>query len=264
MMNQKLIELIPLGWDEVECWQLKELIEISENEDELSELEILFEKVSVLCNIPVDDERILKLRESEVIKMFKNLTFLSGAMAAQTPKYILHDDVEYKKISFDDMTAAEWIMAEHLLFKSYKKFGAEIATTVYRRYSINQFGEEIMEPFEFDYEKRVESFSNLTVDKIPFQELIEFRERCFEVFDLTNNIDEDDEPEDEPEEDIQPKTFREKYQEKAAREQESLNNTFRWDKLLMDLSGNDLKKSHELLDMPILYIFRIITMQKNL
>lgn len=264
--------ILPNNWNDIYCWQLIELDEIFNVKDEFEDdIDFVIEQLSVLANVPIEDDRLYKYTNSEIHRIFSHqLKFLTDDYLFKynvAPKYFELDGVTYKKINLNDLTVSEWMTMDYFINEGSKLNFHNLIATMYRRVRTDEFGNEIMEKFEFDFEKRAEEFKQLPVTYAPVAEFINFKNECFKNFDLTNKID-DDEVDDTLLEDDEVEEKKEgakaKYRRMEAERLAKLTKLFNWEKLLMDLTNNNINEAHQMLELPVLFLFRIITMKKNL
>lgn len=280
MKNLRVSKLdIPSGWNEITCNQLIELEQLELSREEYSDYEYVFEQIAILCDLDIDDDIFFELVDDDITLILNELKWMKNNLTKSANKYFELDGFTYKKINPNEMIAAEWITFDYYITNNYKLYVKEIIATAYRRISIDKYGNEIMEKFEFDFNQRVNSFGNITLDNFPVYELIDFRKKCFDNFDLANRLEDDEDDEDDDfkindeEEDIEnnedgPDMSKDNYVTRAnKRELEAKNNiakVYNWEKIMMDLANNNILDAYKILDIPIVYIFRVITMRKNI
>lgn len=280
MKNLRVSKLdIPSGWNEITCNQLIELEQLELSREEYSDYDYVFEQIAILCDLDIDDDIFFELVDDDITLILNELKWMKNNLTKSANKYFELDGFTYKKINPNEMIAAEWITFDYYITNNYKLYVKEIIATAYRRISIDKYGNEIMEKFEFDFNQRVNSFGNITLDNFPVYELIDFRKKCFDNFDLANRLEDDEDDEDDDfkindeEDNIEnnedgPDMSKDNYVTRAnKRELEAKNNiakVYNWEKIMMDLANNNILDAYKILDIPIVYIFRVITMRKNI
>lgn len=261
---------IPTQWNDLKVYQMVDLLELDSYKDEYSGYDFLIEQISILTELDSDNDIFFQLTEEELTLIQKELKWISTSKyLINTKKYFECNNFKYKKIDFTNMLVAEYITLDYYVTNTPLNFIREFITTCYRRYKIDEFGNEIMEPFTFDFEQRKYEFDQLPLDIFPLQEFIDFRNDCLTSFDLlhkTETLDDEDldDEEDEYIEENEELNFREQQALEEAKQQEAIKRIFNWEKIFMNLTNNNIVESHKVLDLPILYLFRIITMLKHI
>lgn len=270
MINKERISKLnlPKSWSDIKAYQLIELIELEEYKEEYEGYDFVIEQISILTGIFSDDDIFYELTDIEIMFILKEIQWLGTTLPNKNTvlnEFTLNG-YNYKKINFNNMIAAEWLTLDYYCKNNYKLNVNNIIASCYRKYIIDDFGNEKMEEFTFDFDKRANEFKTLTLDHFPIQELLDFRESCFTNFQLTNktNIEDDEEDIDEIIEEL-PEDHIPNYREKAAMKEneryEKMNEAFSWEKLSLTLANDNIVDSHKILTLPILYIFNIISMK---
>lgn len=258
---------VPSNWGEISALHLIQLEELELEKDSFidNEYDYLFEQLAILCGLEPDDDIFYELTGEDVKKILKDLKWFKETHPSCKSNHFEWNGVHYKAINFETMKLAEWITLEGFILSNFKINAHRLLATVYRRTRIDEWGEEIMEPFTFDFEKRANEFLEAPLDKLPIKEFLEFRENCYNYFDLTNKDKEDSDepiPEDELMEDDK-LNYRQKVAQQEKLEKERLQKVFNWEKLMLSLANNNVVDSHKVLELPVLYIFRVLTLLKN-
>ncbi len=252
--------ILPNNWNDISNWQAKELAILTDNIDEYEELDYIFELISIVTNLNVEDERIQTLKKSELYEINKKLRFISNDFVYNNDLseiYIEVNGIKYKRIAAIDMSVSQYINADSFITNPMLNC-SELMANFYRRYYLDEFGNEILEKDSFDFEQRTKEFEDYSFGMGTIAFFMNFKKECFANYKLVDETIEENEENGEKEH----LTYRERIKKEDEEEQEQLNRIFNWDILLMNLSGNDIQKSWELLDLPITYLFRIITLKK--
>jgi hypothetical protein len=235
-------------WDNLTFSKLIELSQITENTENgiLEQIQICYD---------LTDEAIYDLSVIDLLSYKKNITQLK-----YFPNHIENSikilDEEYHKIKLDELTLGEWIDLDNYLTNNFLENSTKIMNLLYRRIKIDEWSNKIFEPNI--YEDRSNIFNDINVRYFPINEILDFRKNVFETFTLNNDIEEDDENDDEND-----LTYQEKARIKDEKERKKIKEKFQWEKLLINLSNDNLKLGYDLLNIPVLYIFNMITL-KNL
>lgn len=260
---------IPSNWGEISALHLIQLEELELEKDSFAnnEFDYLFEQLAILCNLESSDDDVLyELTPNDIKVIVKQLQWFKDSVPSFTGGYFEWNDVKYKKIDFNSMSVAEWITIEGYVLNNFKANAHNLFASIYRKVKEDEWGNEITEPFTFDFNKRADEFMLAPLNKLPIKEFLQFREDCYTYFDLTNKNQDDSEepvPEEELEED-EKLNYRQKAVQQEKLEKERLMKVFNWEKLMLGFTNNNIVDSYKVLELPIIYVFRAITVQKNL
>lgn len=258
---------IPNKWHDISILQLCQLAD-----DNYINLDDFIQQLSILSGVDSDDECFYYLTDKDLSDFRDKLKFLSTPIPHHMSNYMTLNDIEYKLIDFNNMLVSEWITLEHYLGTNYKIHSAEIMATVWRRYIINEYGNEILEPFTYDFKERSEEMLSATLDYFPIYSLIEMRDKIFSNYKLntdTPDDEDDDEDEDdyyfdEDDEDDKQLNYRDRAKQIEQKEKENNNSTYNWERILMSLSNDNANEAYKLLSVPILWIFSLISMKNTI
>lgn len=253
---------IPQNWNDLTIGQMIRLEEIILESDEYEPIDLIIAQLHILTGIDLYDPILYEMSDIELYNILDKLKWMSTTLPLNCPIYMEHNGIKYKKISFNEMIATEYQTLVYYLTHNYKLNAHYFIATCYRRYIIDEYQNEVKEKFEFDFEQRSESLKDCSMQFYPVQEFIDFRNLVYQVYDLTNKIEDDEESKEiinaEPVE-----NYREKVNRLDQEERDKIHQQFNWEKLYMDLTKGDINASYKMLDLPILYIFNMITMLKN-
>lgn len=258
--------ILPKNWTEITILQLYEL-----NSETFNNLEGFLSQLSILSGMDNNDEEFYYLTNDDLKKYRSDLSFLSTPIPYHMSNYMELDGVEYKMINFDMMLVAEWITLEHYITTNFKTHAAEIMAVVWRRYTVDEFGEERLESFDFDFNRRVAIMLHATIDFYPIKKLLEHREHIYNTNNLNivdyEDIDEDEVEEHnlliEEEEENHTLNYRERAKKKEEEEKKQIHQVYNWERILLNLANDDSRQAYELLSVPISWVFNIISMKNS-
>lgn len=252
---------IPQTWSDLKVYQFLELIELEDFRNEYDGYDYLFEQLSILCELDIDDDIFYELKDSEIYEIQDKIKWVSSTLPNSVVDTFTFDGYDYKLIEFDKLTVSEWITIDHYLKTNFKENAHKLIASIYRRYQLDKFGNYKLEAFTFEFENRAKSFLQLNLDKLPLQKLIDFRTNVYKTF-LLNKKQIDDEVEEEM--DLNKLNYREKANIRQKIEQEKIQQSFNWEKICMDVTNNDVVQAYNLLNTPVLWLFSIISMKNTL
>lgn len=259
---------IPKSWDELKIYQLIELAKLESFRDKYDSYTFLFHQLCILLNIKMDDEYFYRLTDREIVEIIKQIKFLNKPLNGKSER-IRYKGVEYEPINLNNMLFAEWIEMEHYILNDYNLNSNRLMALYYRRYKVDEWGNIELEPYTFNVEERAELFNDLSLSKAPIDKMIKFREQVYSTLLLTRSVIDDEDNFDVPDalkpdkETKSRKTYRDRAMEEEEDIHTQLGKRYGYNKLLMDLAGDDIYKSYDLLKLPALYVFNMISMKNH-
>jgi hypothetical protein len=240
---------LPKSWSEIDVFQFKEIRSLYTIEETFTrEIEIL----ATLADIPSDDLEDLDI--SEVGDMLKDITFINS----EPSKFYKHVLGEWKFKPLSKLTVGEFIDLEYFFANDYIKHISHVASILYRKHSINEWGDLIFEPYKYSPFERSELFDEYCINEIYgiITEYLAFRTTFMEKYELLFQADES---EDE-EEAIKPANS----QDAKAEQEHKSAIKWSWERLLYGLCNEDLTKFDQVTDMPLVLTFNMMAMKKEL
>lgn len=237
---------LPKSWNEIDVLQFKEIRELHSIEEVFArEIEIL----SALIGISSDELEDLDV--SEIGEMLNNISFINSEPSKKYKRDI--DKWKFKPLS--KLTCGEFIDLEYFFANDYIKHICHIAAILYRQHTINEWGQLIYEPYDYNPFDRYDLFDEYCINDIYgiIPEYLSFRQSFIDKYYLLFN-------DDEPADDDEPKTTEES---KAQAEQKSAVK-WGWERLLYSLCNEDLTKFKQVTDLPLVLTFNMLSMKKEL
>jgi hypothetical protein len=237
---------IASSWNSILVDQFIELREV-----EKASFSSAFDKTLELISIITDTdlEEIEEMSYKEVVKIEKQIQWLYS----EPKKGIVKDIGEYKFKGFDSLTLAEFIDLSHFFAENFIKNLPLICAILYRKTKLNEWKEEIIEPYDYDTQKRGLIFMETPICSVYgiISEFIKFKE----VFEDTYYILFKPDLSDEPIDDLDDET------KKDIEEEEQLD-LFSWERLIYSLCDGDLTKTDKVLELNLTYCFNMLSMKK--
>lgn len=237
---------LPKSWNEIDVLQFKEIRELHSIEEVFArEIEIL----SALIGVSSDELEDLDV--SEIGEMLNNITFINSEPSKNYKRDI--DKWKFKPLS--KLTCGEFIDLEYFFANDYIKHICHIAAILYRQHTINEWGQLIYEPYDYNPFDRYDLFDEYCINDIYgiIPEYLSFRQSFIDKYYLLFN-------DDEPADDDEPKTTEES---KAQAEQKAAVK-WGWERLLYSLCNEDLTKFKQVTDLPLVLTFNMLSMKKEL
>lgn len=240
-------------WSDVYVDQFCELLLIDLNE-ELSAIDRMIEKLTIVY----DSDEFLMMSVDEISTIWRNHLWLSDA-----PSTKLYNQVEdYHLINFKKLTLGEWIDIDTWV-KDIPKNMHLIFAVIYKKKKVDEWGNDIFEPYEFDVNARGDEFKDISIEKVykTLSDLIDFKNKITNVYAeiFKTGEDEEDLTEDEKQ-DLTPEEIIEI--EKAIAKEKKIN-AFAWQLFVHNLCQEDLTKASDVLKLPALFVFNNNVMLKR-
>jgi hypothetical protein len=238
---------LPKSWNEVTVSQWVELNSINPNEFNSVFLHTL-EAVSILSD--TDPEELEELTPEQLIDIASKVSFIKRE-PSNKPKQAVKG---FMLKPLDALTLGEFIDLEHYINQNVKNFTL-LLSILYKRWKRDEWGNLVFEPYTYKLEERTDVFNEVSINEV-FGAVNnyalysnDFKQRYENLFNPV--INEDEEVELDPE-DIK------------AEAEEKVFNKWSWEKLLYDLSNQDLTKIDEVTDLPLVFVFNMLSMVEEL
>jgi len=250
---------VPKGWHEVKLYQFKELRELKEHEGFFN---LQLETLAILLDVPSDDLEELSLEE--ISELFKSVKWvLSEPKKAHASEVIIDGDTYILK-PFKKLTLDEFIDLNFFLSNDYLKHISHIVSVLYRRINTDNWGNIEFEPYVFNPFDVFDKFDELNITQVYglIPEFLKWRDDFLKKYE--NLFNEDDEDDDEPL-DVKDFDSLEDYKETLkAQEQAKKSKKWGWESLLFDLCEGDLTKIKAVGELPLIFVFNMLSMRKEM
>jgi len=124
---------------------------------------------------------------------------------------------------------------------------------------VNEWGDEIMEPYDFDCNIRAEKFHDLPITDVYglIHEFLKFRDNFLKTYENLFTGDLDTPLTDEEKANMDPEEIKEI-------EKEQTQVKWSWEQTIYGLTNGDITKSDKIGVLPLVYVFNILSMKKEL
>jgi phage-related tail protein len=249
---------LPNNWDEVYLSQFIELYSLNEN-DYASINSLLIDKISILSDLDTDSSEIEDMDIDEFIKIEKKLKWLKTKPSQNYKSTVLDN---YHLIDFNNITFGEFVDLNYFLSNNQLQNLNKICAILYRRIGFDEYGNKKVEPYSvINFNERSEDMLNLLITEVYGlvlaiaewkSNLITNFENLFEPVIDETELDEVDED--------KPKDFDEVQNEKK----EELNSKWGWEQTCYKLANEDISKMDDIFNLPVIFVFNMLSMKKDL
>lgn len=237
---------LPRNWNEVNVNQWLELNTIDDEEYNSVFLQTI-EALSILSD--TDPEELEDLDPEELIDLAKKVSFVKRE-PSNKPKELVKG---LKLKPLDRLTLGEFIDLEHYAMQFVQNFDI-LLSILYKRWKTDEWGNLIFEPYSYSIMSRKLLFHEVSINEVygAVKNYIDysndFKKRYENLFNPV--IEEDDTELDE--EDLK------------AEAEEKVFSKWSWEKLLYDLANQDLTKIDAVTDLPLVFVFNMLSMVEEL
>jgi len=237
---------LPRNWNEVSVSQWLELNTIDELEYNSVFLQTI-EALSILSD--TDPEELEDLDPEELINLAKTVSFIQRE-PSNKPKELVKG---LKLNPLDRLTLGEFIDLEHYAVQFVQNFDI-LLSILYKRWKTDEWGNLIFEPYSYSIMSRKELFNEVSINEVygAVKNYIDYSNDFKKRYEnLFNPIIEEEETELD-EDDLK------------AEAEEKVFTKWSWEKLLYDLSNQDLTKIDAVTDLNLVFVFNMLSMVEEL
>jgi hypothetical protein len=237
---------LPRNWNEVNVSQWLELNTIDPEEYNSVFLQTI-EALSILSD--TDPEELEELSPEQMIDIASKVSFIKRE-PSNKPKELVKG---LKLKPLDRLTLGEFIDLEHYAMQFVQNFDI-LLSILYKRWKTDEWGNLIFEPYSYSIMSRKDTFQDVSINEVygAVKNYIDysndFKKRYENLFNPV--IEEDDTELDE--EDLK------------AEAEEKVFTKWSWEKLLYDLSNQDLTKIDAVTDLNLIFVFNMLSMVEDL
>ena len=242
---------IAKDWSEVTVEQFIELKTLSNN----GLLSNYIEQFCILANIDQADELFDNVDTDELINEISKLHFLN-----HLPTKVTNTINEYKLININKITIGEFIDIDTYMSDNFYTNIPKIAAILYRKHKVDEWGNEIIEPYDFDLNERSLIFEEITINDIygALERFKAFKTNVMNIYKSLFNDDSDDE--DLSEDESKGLDDEEIKRINADIQKEKLRKRFAWSALVYNLSNEDICKMNDVYNLPLIFCLNILIM----
>ena len=241
---------LPKQWSQV---SLEQYIEFNKIDKTQGAYYYNSEALSILADEPIEVIEDLDVDEmKELIKQNK-------WCQSEPSKMYKHEVLGMKFKPFNKLTLYEFIDLDYYFVNDYIDNMANICAICYRQSRVNEWGEEVLEPYEFDCTIRAEKFLYLPVTDVYgiLQEFIKYRDTFLKNYENLFSGELDEDLTDEERREMDPEEIKEIEKEKSQAK-------WSWEQTIYGLTKGDITKSDKVGALPLIYVFNILAMKKEL
>lgn len=198
-----------------------------------------------------DPEEVKKFKVADLVNYVKQINLILKQTLKPVTKINIHEHILHA-VPFFNLTFGQYIDLESYL--KDKKF-AHVAAALYNKQLTHQLGyKDTYESYDLiDIDYRAKLISQLTFTDIigTIHEYIKFRQNLVKSY--TNLFVEPEAQEDDLSD----------IERKQLEHQKEVHSQFAWESMLDFLGNGDITKYHDILNLPVLFVFNIASYKKN-
>ena len=243
-----MILLLPKKWSDI---SVDKFIEISDIDKELGPWHYNSEILSIITDEPIEN-----IEDLEIDILNAYIDQCKWAMSQPSKQY-KHTLLGMQIKPLAKLSLFEYIDLDYFFNNNYLKNIDKICAILYRQAKTNRWGEEILEPYDYDINTRADKFLDLPITDVYgiINEFLKFRENFLDVYaNLFGEVDEITE-EDRATLDVE---------EIKDLEQEKKESKWSWERMLYGLTNGDITKTEAVGALPLTYVFNVLGMKKEL
>lgn len=236
-------------WSDI---SLEQFIEISQIDKDQGANGYNSDMLAILTEMSYDE--IDELDLDEMIKIVAQFKWT----LSQPSKQYKHELLGMKIKPLSKLCLFEYIDLDYYFNDNYHTNLDKICAILYRQSNVNEWGELVLEPYEYDIHVRAEKFLDLPITEVYgiVAEFLKFKENFLDVYSNLFNEAEDELTEDD-------KAAMEPDEIKEV-EKEVKNNKWSWERMIYGLTNGDITKTEAVGALPLTYVFNILGMKKEL
>jgi hypothetical protein len=160
---------------------------------------------------------------------------------------------------FNKLCLYEYIDLDYYFTNNYITNLANICAILYRQSKTNEWGEEIIEPYEYDCTIRADRFLDLPITDVYgiINEFLKFRDNFLNTYQNLFQGEELPELTTEQKAELTAEELKEEEENKT-------DSKWSWERMIYGLCNNDLTKSDKIGGLPLTYVFNMMGMKKEL
>jgi hypothetical protein len=246
-MDQTPLQIsLPKQWSDV---TVEQFIEIAKIDKSLGPWHYNSEVLYILTGEDIDDIDIDEC--TQIVSKFK------WALSQPSTKY-KHELLEMQIKPLTKLCLYEYIDLDYFFTENYVYNIDKICAILFRKSKVNEWGEVILEPYEYDLNTRADLFLDLPITDVYglINEFLKFRDNFLKVY---SNLFGEGETEltAEQKAELTPDELKEEEDNKK-------NSKWSWERMIYGLTNSDITKSEAVGALPLTYVFNMLGMKKEL
>ena len=240
---------LPKKWSNI---SLEQFIEISQIDKEQGANSYNSELISIVTDMTY--EEIDELDLDDMVQMVADMKWSN----TQPSKQYKHELLGMKIKPLSKLCLFEYIDLDYYFNDNYHTNLDKICAILYRQTKVNEWGEVVLETYDYDINVRAEKFLDLPITDVYgiVSEFLKFRENFLDVYkNLFGEAEEELTADDK--EAMEPEEIKEV-------EKEVKENKWSWERMIYGLTDGDITKSEAVGALPLTYVFNMLGMKKEL
>ena len=241
---------LPKSWSQV---TLEQFVEFSTIDKEQGAYHYNSEALSILSDEPI--EVIEDMDVDDMSELVKENQWCSS----EPSKRYKHELLGMKFKPFNKLTLYEYIDLDYFFTDNYVTNLDKVCAICYRHSKVNEWGNEILEPYEFDCNLRAELFHDLPITDVYgiINEFLKYRDSFLKNYENLFSGELDQELSQEERRELDPEEVKEIEKEQA-------QTKWSWEQTIYGLTNGDITKSEKVGALPLIYVFNTLAMKKEL
>lgn len=239
---------LPISWDSILVDQYIELREL-EKAPSSSFIDKDLETISIVTDTAIEELEELELKE--ITRILKELSWIKK----EPPRKVISKLDKYQYIGVNNLTLGEFIDLNYFFSVDFVSNLPTICGVLFRQKKVNEWGEEVIEPYEYNPESRSGMFIELPITSVygVIGEFLDFKKNFEDTYKELFDADLSDEPTDELSE-----------EELKEIEEEERISQWSWERMVYTLCDGDISKMDKVLDLKLTFVFNMLSMKKDL
>ena len=241
--------LLPKQWSDI---TLEQFIEISEIDKKQGANGYNSDLLAIVTDMSYDE--IDELDIDELIEMVADFKWSN----TQPSKQYKHELVGMQIKPLSKLCLFEYIDLDYYFNDNYHTNLDKICAILYRQSKVNEWGEVVLETYDYDIHLRAEKFLDLPITEVYgiVAEFLKFKQNFLDVYSNLFN-EAEDELTEEDKAAMEPEEIKEI-------EKEVKSNKWSWERMIYGLTDGDITKTEAVGSLPLTYVFNILGMKKEL
>jgi len=241
---------LPKKWSQV---TLEQFIEFSAIDKEQGAYHYNSEALSILS-----DESIDTIEDLDVDEMAELVAEAKWCTSEPSKRY-KHELLGMKFKPLNKLTLFEYIDLDYYFNNNYITNLDKVCAICYRHSKVNEWGDEVLEPYEFDCNIRAERFLDLPITDVYgiVHEFMKYRDTFLKNYENLFSGELDEELSEDERRELDPEEVKEIEQEQKLAK-------WSWEQTIYGLTNGDITKSEKVGALPLIYVFNILAMKKEL
>jgi hypothetical protein len=241
--------LLPKQWSDI---TLEQFIEISEIDKKQGANGYNSDLLAIVTDMSYDE--IDELDIDELIEMVADFKWSN----TQPSKQYKHELLGMQIKPLSKLCLFEYIDLDYYFNDNYHTNLDKICAILYRQSKVNEWGEVVLETYDYDIHLRAEKFLDLPITEVYgiVAEFLKFKQNFLDVYSNLFN-EAEDELTEEDKAAMEPEEIKEI-------EKEVKSNKWSWERMIYGLTDGDITKTEAVGALPLTYVFNILGMKKEL